>query len=364
MTQRERMQQVIAHERPDRTPAVLPVRPEVERALMEWYAVDNMAAVHHILGTDGWGGVGLGLDWGDYWERCDDRTDGDWMGAGRRYIWHDAKTFEDEWGTVRRLGDGDKYVQWITGPLAQADDPDEMDFPTPDRLIVPDDLAEQVQQQKDQGLWVGGGVTQAYKMAWELCGMEKVFISYLQDRPFLEKLYDRIYALNTAILTKLTAAGVDQIGIGGDIAMQDRLIVGPKTWREVDKPYHAAMIAACKAINPDVNVFIHSDGKLDDIVPDLIEIGFNIINPIQPECMDPFEMKRLYGDRIVLHGCGSLQQVLPHGTAAQVKQHVIDLIDGCGYNGGLVLTSNTIAWDVPLENVVTFFETARDYQQK
>lgn len=362
MTARERMQKVIALQLPDRTPAVLGARPEVERALMQWYGVDHIAAVHRILGTDGWSGVGLGLDWGDYWERCDDRTDGDWMGAGRPYIWHDDRIFEDEWGTVRRLGDDGKYVQWITGPLADADDPSEMDFPTPDRLIVPDDLPRQVQQLKEQGYWVAGAVTQAYKMAWELCGMEKVFTSYLQDRPFLERLYDKTYALNTAILTKLTEAGVDQIGVGGDIAMQDRVIVGPHSWRAIDKPYHAAMIGACKAINPDVNVYIHSDGKLDDIMPDLIEVGFNIIDPIQAECMDPFEIKRLYGERIVLHGCGSLQRILPYGTVSDVKKHVTDLIAGCGYNGGLVLrVSNSIAWDVPTENVVAFFETARDY---
>jgi len=362
MTQRERMQRVLAHELPDRTPAVLAGRPEVDRALVEWYGVDDMAAVHRLLGTDGWGGVGIGLDWGDYWDRCDERVDGDWMGAGRPYLWRDDRTYEDEWGVIRRVGRDGKYVQWLSGPLVEARDPDEMDFPTPDRLIIPDDLAARVQQQKDEGLWVAGGVTQAFKTAWELCGMEKLFVAYLQDRPFVEKLYDRLYALNTAILTTLTAAGVDQISIGGDIAMQDRVIIGPQTWREVDKPYHAAMIAACKAINPGVHVYIHSDGKLNDIMEDLIEVGFDIIDPIQPECMDPFEIKRLYGGRIVLHGCGSLQQVLPYGTVADVRRHVTDLIEGCGYDGGLVLrVSNAIGFDVPTENVVAFFETARDY---
>ena len=78
--------------------------------------------------------------------------------------------------------------------------------------------------------------------------------------------------------------------------------------------------------------------------------------------MDPFEVKRKWGDRIVLHGCGSLQKVLPFGTVVDVRKHVTDLIEQCGYNGGLVLRiSNAIGFDVPLENTLAFFETARDY---
>lgn len=362
MTQRERMQKTIAHELPDRTPAVLACRPEMDRALLEWYGVKSMGEVHRILGTDGWGGVGVGLDWGDYWQRCNGTREGDWPGAGRPYIWHDHDVYEDEWGVVRRVGSDEKYVQWVDGPLSTADSVEAADLPGPDRLVIPPNLAEIVQEQKDRGMWVSAGVTQPFKQAWELCGMRRLFSAYLLEREFLEQLYDRLYALGTAILTTCTAAGVDMVSVGGDIAMQDRVMVGPRLWREVDKPRLAAMIAACKRINPEVHVFIHSDGKLDDIMPDLIEIGFDIIDPIQPECMDPFEIKRLYGDRIVLHGCGSLQRVLPYGTVEDVRRHVVDLIEGCGYNGGLVLrVSNAIGFDVPVANVVTFFETARDY---
>ena len=144
--------------------------------------------------------------------------------------------------------------------------------------------------------------------------------------------------------------------------MQDRLIMGPDRWREIDKPRLAALIHTVKDIKPDIHIFIHSDGDLTAIMDDLIEIGFDIIDPIQPECMDPVEVKRKWGDKITLHGCGSLQHTLPFGSVEDVRNEVIRLIDHCGYNGGLVLRpSNTIGFDCPVENVVAFFGTARDY---
>ena len=363
MTHRERMAKVLNHERPDRTPSVLACRPEVNRQLMEHFGVDSMAEVQRILGADGWAGAGLGLDFSEYRSRCNGRLDGDFPGAGREYILHEPDVFEDEWGVVRKVGRDRKYVQWISGPLMDADDPDEWEaFPTPDRIVDNGDLPQRVADLQAKGLFVKAGITQPYKVAWELRGMEDLLADYLANPAFVEKLWDKLVALDVEFMRRYAAAGVDMIGIGGDIAMQDRVIVGPDTWRRIDKPRLAYLIAEAKKIKPDVHIFIHSDGDLDAIMPDLIEIGFDVIDPIQPECMDPFEVKRLYGDRITLHGCGGVQSTLPFGTVDDVRREVTELIERCGHNGGFVLrASNAISFDCPLENVLAFFETCRDY---
>jgi len=187
-------------------------------------------------------------------------------------------------------------------------------------------------------------------------------MDYLINRDFKEKLYDKICPLYEEICRRLVTAGVDQFEIGGDISMHDRIIMGAKTWREVDKPRIARLIAVAKSINPDVHIFIHSDGNLTELMDDLIEIGFDVINPIQPECMEPAMVKRRWGDKITLHGCGSLQKVLPFGTVADVRDHVNYLIENCGRNGGLVLgPSNNLQPDIPMENIVTFYDTALQY---
>jgi len=284
------------------------------------------------------------------------------MGAGRRLIFHDDRTFEDEWGVVQRVGKDGKYVEWVSGPLTDAEDPNEYDFPGADRIVDDPDLAQRIAGARESGRFVSSSVTMPYKLAWMLRGMENLLADYLVNRPFVEELYDQIYGLWGEILRRCTAAGVDMIGFGGDIAMQDRLIMGPESWRAVDKPRLAEAIASCKAINPDLHVFIHSDGDLRAIMPDLIEIGFDVIDPIQPECMDPVWVKQEYGDRITLHGCGSLQKTLPFGRPDDCREEVERLIETCGYDGGLVLrVSNAIGFDVPVENVAAWFEAARDY---
>ena len=96
------------------------------------------------------------------------------------------------------------------------------------------------------------------------------------------------------------------------------------------------------------------------MIPDLIEIGFNIINPIQPECMDPVKIKKMYGDRITLHGTISLQKTLPFVTPEEVRKEVLSRIKECGYNGGLILApANVINADVPIENILMLYNTAR-----
>jgi uroporphyrinogen decarboxylase len=144
--------------------------------------------------------------------------------------------------------------------------------------------------------------------------------------------------------------------------MQDRIIMGPDTWRAVDRPRLQALIDACRAVNPDVLLYIHSDGDVTDLMQDFVDMGFDVVNPLQPECIDPAEVKRLYGDRIALHGGVSLQKTLPFGTTDEVRDEVEQLIRSCGYDGGLVVfPSNVIQPDTPIENIVACFHAARDF---
>jgi uroporphyrinogen decarboxylase len=176
--------------------------------------------------------------------------------------------------------------------------------------------------------------------------MENVLADYLINRELLEYIYDKLYALYKGMALRMAKAGVDMISITGDIAMQDRIIMGPRPWREVDKPKLANLISECRKIKPDLFFFIHSDGNVWDLMDDFIEIGFNVINPIQPECMDPVEV----------------QKTLPFGSPDDVRKEVENLIKNCGYNGGLVVfPSNVIQPDTPLENIITCFQTARDF---
>jgi len=329
------------------------------RSLCEHFAAD-WAEVLQRLGIAGWAGAApFSIEFPGWDAKLKGRKAGDWPGAGAEYVWHDERTFENSWGTIQRVGRDEKYVEWISGPLADSEDLDRVPWPTYTRR---DDFAAQVQRLKDAGNVVAVGVTQPYKLAWELRGLKNVLADYLINRPFLECFYDRVYELYTPVIRWAAEGGADVFSIGGDIAMQDRVIMGPDTWREVDKPRLAALIAEGRRIKPDLHIFIHSDGDLIEIMDDLIEIGFDIIDPIQPECMDPTEVKQRWGDAITLCGTGSLQQTLPFGTVDDVRREITDRITDCGYNGGLILRpSNAVGFDVPVENLVAFYQTALEF---
>jgi uroporphyrinogen decarboxylase len=279
--------------------------------------------------------------------------------------WIDDRTHEDSWGVRFRFGEAARYQEWLSGPLQKAEstaDVAHYHFPTTTDIRDPVNYAARVAQLKRDGNFVSGGIENPFKRLWHLRGYENALMDYLANLEVLEAIYDKLFALAAETSVRMTRAGVDMIKVVGDVAMQDRIIMGPDPWRKVDKPRFAALIAACRVINPQVRFFFHSDGKLTDLMDDLIEVGFTVINPIQPECMDPLEVKRRWGRRITLHGCISLQRTLPFGTVADVRAEVETLIRECGRDGGLVLMpSNVIQPDSPIENIIACYHTVRDF---
>lgn len=367
MNERERFLATMKHQLPDRIPTVLDAQSEVQEALKRYYSVESYQEVLDILGTvdidrfptDGW----IRINFPDNHDTEKSLIEAAWLGGGRKYKKIDEKTFKNDWGIVFKISEDGKYAGWASGPLINAKDPDEVFIPSIENIVDDPELTIKVQKLKNEGVFVKGLIAQPFKIAWMLRGMENLLCDYLINRPFLDKLYDKLYLLQGEILKRMTEAGMDMVGLEGDIAIQHSLIMRPDIWREVDKPRLFKIITSCKEINPDIHIFIHSDGNLSEIMPDLIEIGFDIIDPIQPECMDPFLIKQLYGEKITLHRCGSLQKTLPFGTPEDCKREAINYIEHCAQNGGLVLgVSNTISYDVPIENVVAWYEAVRDYR--
>ncbi len=121
-------------------------------------------------------------------------------------------------------------------------------------------------------------------------------------------------------------------------------------------------IAAAKSVKPDMLAFYHSDGDIRDIIPELIEIGVDVLNPVQPECMDPRAIKSKYGDRLSFWGTIGTQTTLPSGTPDDVRRQVREMIDTVGDGGGLVLApTHLVEPEVPWENLMAFVDEAKRY---
>lgn len=122
------------------------------------------------------------------------------------------------------------------------------------------------------------------------------------------------------------------------------------------------MIAAAREVKPDVVFFYHGEGFIEPAIPELIEIGINALNPIQPECMDPAVIKQHYGDRLAFWGTVGIQHTLPYGTPEEVEAEVKLRIETVGKAGGLYLSpTHVIAPEVPYENLRAFVRAAKKY---
>ncbi len=149
-----------------------------------------------------------------------------------------------------------------------------------------------------------------------------MMMDFTEDPALAETILDIPFRYHLAAAKRLVEMGVDMIWIGDDFGTQSGMLISPRIWRQLFKPRMAEFISTLKTINPQVKVAYHSDGNIEKIIPDLIEIGLDVLNPVQPACMNPAKLKRDYGDKLCFWGTIDEQFTLPFGTADQVRAQV------------------------------------------
>jgi uroporphyrinogen-III decarboxylase len=198
---------------------------------------------------------------------------------------------------------------------------------------------------------VGVTPTTIFESAWALRGFDKLLTDMAADPDRAERILDLTYRYHLAVTETLTRLGVDMIWLGDDIGIQHTMLMSPGMWRKFFKPRMAALVASLKTINPALKVAYHSDGLIYPIIPDLIEIGIDVLNPIQPASMDPIRLKRDYGDRLCFWGSLDIQHTLPYGTPEDVRAEVLARLGTIGRGGGLIVgPTHNVQLDTPLEN--------------
>jgi uroporphyrinogen decarboxylase len=199
-----------------------------------------------------------------------------------------------------------------------------------------------------------------FETAWFLRGMEALLLDFADRSPLADALLDAIAARRIVQARRYTELGADVLSMGDDVGTQRGMLMSVRMWRQWLKPRLARVIAAARAVRPDVLVFYHSDGNMAAIIPDLIEIGVDILNPVQPECMDPAALKAQYGDRLSFWGLIGTQRTLPFGTPAEVASEVRLRVETVGAGGGLFLApTHVIEPEVPWENIVAFVDAVK-----
>jgi uroporphyrinogen decarboxylase len=225
------------------------------------------------------------------------------------------------------------------------------------------DLGPQIARFHTQGLAVIGFLEMTiFEVAWYMRSMELLLVDFADNPQFAETLLDRITAKREVQAARYAELGVDLICLGDDVGTQQGMLMSPPMWRRWLKPRLARVIAAAKRVRPDVLINYHSDGNMEAVIPELIEIGVDILNPVQPECLDPAKLKRRYGDRLAFWGTIGIQHTLPFGTAEEVREEVRTRIETVAGGGGLLIgPTHIVEPEVPLENIVAMVEAVKEY---
>ena len=282
----------------------------------------------------------------------------DWLGRDADVALSGGEV--DEWGVWRRKGGLHHFAQ-MRPSLRGVELGRLQQYPWPD-LDQPyrwDGVRESVAVLHAQGFAVTGYAGSVFERAWYLRGMEELMMDLLTAPEIAHWLFERTSALQQFAAGQFARAGVDIIIVGDDVAGQQGLMMKLATWREFLKPRLAATVRRVKQSRSSAFVLYHSDGNVEAIIPDLIEIGIDILNPVQPECMDPAAIKRKFGDRLSFWGTVSVQQTMPFGTPEEVRAEVRARVRTVGRGGGFILVpAHVLGPETPWENIVAFFEAA------
>lgn len=276
---------------------------------------------------------------------------------GKKPLEDDPTRAADCFGGIWRI---DGKADHQERPALPEPDLDKLRLPDADTIRNPEQL-EKCRQFIDEhpDLYIGASVwgTGLYETTWYLRGFENALADAAGDEEFYGALVDRIAEAVEAALDVALELTVDYVAFGDDLGDQNGVTIGPDRWRRFFKEHWARLCGKAHAAGK--KVFLHSCGSVADVVPDLIEVGIDVLDPVQPEPrgMNPYELKAAYGDRIVFHGGLGSQSTIPFGTPDEIRAEVKRLCARMGRNGGYILApAKAIRDETPLENALAVLD--------
>lgn len=306
------------------------------------------------------------------------------LGVDTRYVFMRAsrdfqdielpdEVYEDEWGVRRKrahLRTGGSYYDIVQSPFAEATLDDLRKAKWPDAHVASryEGIAEdarRLHEETDYAIIVNA-IGSVFEFSWYLRGYMQFMMDLAWNQDFAAYLMDRMLEFQIGLFEEiLDRAGqyVDVVLVGDDLGTQHGPAISLDVYRKLVKPRQKALYDAIKK-RTNAKLFYHCCGSARAFLPDLIEIGVDIINPVQVQAagMDPVELKREFGRDLTFWGGIDTQRVLPFGTPQEVADEVRRMLDIMAKDGGFVLNSvHNIQSDVPPENALAMFDAALAY---
>lgn len=367
MTARERVVTALNHQEPDRVPFDCTFSYGGYNRLREYLGYGDPVKV-----SSPWLSVRVPID---FMQKFD--IDLYYIGLNR---WLDTPPFEygmdtytDEWGVTYRKIENPSGIHYelANAPLKDAKLSDLHDYPWPDPYhpALVDGLEERCRTlyEETDFCLVGKFSNSIFEQAFYLRGLEQLFVDFAHNPEFACALMDRLTDIAIGCLeVGLRACGryIQILRLAGDdMGHQQGTLISPRMFRSLVKPRFARLYRAAKEMarqyNPDCKLMIHTDGDVYPIIPDYIEMGLDVLNPVQPYVaeMDHARLKQEFGDRLSFHAGIDIQHVLPFGTPEEVRAEAIKVMRVLGKGGGYILApTHYVQPDVPPENLVALHD--------
>lgn len=254
----------------------------------------------------------------------------------------------DWWGAGFDTGEEGYFVR--VSPLQEDQDLDAMAWPDPHAPGLLDEAAAAIAAEGEYFLVPNFGWA-LFERAWSLRGLVEFMMDMAGDPQYAAELLDRVADIQLALIHRFLALGVDGFYFGDDYGGQANMLLAPKMWRSLIKPRLARLFEPIRAAG--LPILMHSDGHIEPILPDLVEIGLNMYNPVQPEVTDFAWLRGTFGNQLAYYGGVSTQTTMPFGTPADVREAARKAAkelapDGTGL---LIAPSHRMMSDIPMENV-------------
>jgi uroporphyrinogen decarboxylase len=273
----------------------------------------------------------------------------------------------DEWGVKRKVADG--YASIIEHPLQTAILEDLERYPWPNHSEVYDysKIRSEAQQLNAEGEYAivgsSGSPGTIFEQAWYLRGLTEFFLDLVDNKDFAHALLSKVLEFrkqNAESCLREIGEFLDVFQLADDLAMQNGPFMSSELYREMVKPYQVELFKIVKELTP-AKIYYHSCGAVVALLDDLIDVGVDILNPVQVSAngMETDQLKRRYGKTLSFWGAVDTSEVLPNGTVEDVYHEVKKRISELGPGGGYVLSPvHNMQPDIPPENIIAMFEAA------
>lgn len=289
-------------------------------------------------------------------------------GIYKKYYKFELKkgTVIDEFGVAHEPGsEAAKHMTYMLNPMKDFDSFEQFQsYPYPEFYDGDNQII--VQQIKDihtqQKAVVGNVTTTIWERAWYMRGMMELMVDMMNQKEWAAYHLDKITECAKKRAEFFVKNGVDVLYLGDDIGMQSTIMMSKELYREWIKPRLKSIIDSVRKINPDILIMYHSCGYVEPFIPDFIDIGIDILDPVQPECMNFEKLYKEFGDVLSFHGTIGTQTTMPFGSPEEVKAEVVKNLKITEKRGGLFCTpTHLLEPEVPWKNIMAYLDAVKNF---